>query len=577
MAWRGATFCEKYPLYKYHRGENKYKGYFRKGILNMGIEEIKLHANLAAADTTKTNTNVTEEKVGNVDFSKAHSIGVYEQNSKSNSFLREYLIGKAGGKLPEGFGINISSPKEYSDEFKALLRSVRVDIYGARVADMFKLLVQDAGAVEKRVAEMKISDEEKSKIIALKAMFDDYYKVEGTYNGKSYNLLHLSEPDKAEIAEISPEFAKFLEEEQPELLKHTIDFTKDEISRLELSEAGMSSRYMAGALAPALLIAGGMGVWRSRKDKVQMKANPSEFLAEQKAIYENGNPLTNTAKSIKNKVKNFKLSNLKTAGKGFKNPFAGLKTKNRAALIGILGTTLMGSWDDLAGCVKDYAQDSNNFGDKTALAINIPAAALGIASSFAIAPMVENQIAFNRAEKFLAQKGVIQKTSALKGAMKKGGRFAALGLGLYALKTGGKFLLNSVQGCITTSSSSGSSWGSMAGTRLVMANNGDKLAEKNIIDKKDNTSKATTDNMMAYEAYDGKWEGISKSDPALGVLFGGTGLLTHSNPVLQTAAFTLQGCSETLTACGYQLLGDNVRGHKLDKKKAELAASVQKN
>ena len=61
---------------------------------------------------------------------------------------------------------------------------------------MFKLLVQDADAVEKRVAQMNISDEEKGKILQLKALFDEYYKVEGNYNGKTYNLLNMTEADK---------------------------------------------------------------------------------------------------------------------------------------------------------------------------------------------------------------------------------------------------------------------------------------------------------------------------------------------------------------------------------------------
>ncbi len=525
----------------------------------MGIEQVRLRE-IAAVDSTKQTAPVAQEEVTSVDFSKARAIGAYETNSKSNSFLKEYLYARAQGKgvkIPEGMAINISSPKEYSNEFKELLKSVRVDIYGARVADMFKLLTQDIGAVEKRVAQMKISDEEKAKILTLKAMLDDYYRVEANYNGKTYNLLHTNEQEQAELQEISPEFMKFIKAEQAELVKHTADFAKDEIERVELGEAGATSKGIAYALVPALLANGAAEVYKSRAAKKAMKLNPKAFLAEQRELYKAGTPL--------------KLKNLKK----YLNPFKELKGSSKARLYGILGLTFSSCWDDLAGCVKDFFQDKDNFGAGTATAIAIPSAALGVASSFYIAPVIGDMIDFNRAKKHLAKAGELPKASGMKNILKKGGKGAALALGATALFGAGKFLAQSVMGCVTTSSSSGSSWGSMAGTKLVMGLNGDELVEKNIIDEKDNTSTATNENMMAYEAYKGKWEGISKSDPALGVLFGGTGLLTHHNPFVQATAFALQGCSETLTACAYQIGGDDYRGREIQNKKEALVAAAQ--
>ena len=64
-------------------------------------------------------------------------------------------------------------------------------------------------------------------------------------------------------------------------------------------------------------------------------------------------------------------------------------------------TTLAGSADDLMGCVKDSIQDIDNFGTKTGLGINIPAAICGIVTSMAIAPMIEGEILYNRAAKYL--------------------------------------------------------------------------------------------------------------------------------------------------------------------------------
>jgi hypothetical protein len=115
----------------------------------------------------------------------------------------------------------------------------------------------------------------------------------------------------------------------------------------------------------------------------------------------------------------------------------------------------------------------------------------------------------------------------------------------------------------------------MAGTRMLFGLKGDKLEEKNIITKDENTSQKATENMMKYEAYYGKWDGIAKGDPTIGSIGGGLGLFTHTNPYLQNISFGLQGCSETLTACGVQLLGDEARKSNLDKEKETLVKSVK--
>lgn len=526
----------------------------------MGIEEIKLRTN-AAVDSVKANSAAREEKVGNVDFSKARAIGAYETNSKSNSFLKEYLIGKAGDKLPAGFGINISSPSEYSDEFKALLKSVRVDIYGARVADMFKLLVQDADAVEKRVAQMNISDEEKGKILQLKALFDEYYKVEGNYNGKTYNLLNMTEADKAEMAQISPEFAEFLEKEQPELKANTIKFAQGELEHLELSEAGDDSKKAVPLLLGVLGTLGVKEVISSYRERKAAMKNPAAFLAEQKAI-------------SRSKI-------------GWVNPFTDIKTRIKGkkglamlvALSPIILNTLSGSIDDISGAAKDYFQDKECFGSGKAGVLAGLSAVAGVGTSFAIAGTYENARDVLKARRFVKNSrleaakasGNLERVNKLRKSFRAPLSTRLLKRGKFALAAG-------AFGMVVASCTSGSSWASMLGTRYLFGKNGDKLVEKNIIDKEDNTFENSNKNMMKYEAYSGKWHGIAAgptSDPVVGFTLGATGLLTHPNAVTAATAFATQGCSETLTACGYQLLGGTARENKLDKQKAELIASAQ--
>jgi len=472
---------------------------------------------------------------------------IYVTNTKRNEFLKEYIEKKAKAEkvaIPKDLKIQISSPENFSQQYKKLLRDVRKNIYKSRVNDMFNLLSKDSEYVEKRVSEMKISDENKAKIINLKEMFDNYYKIEAEYNGRKFNLLNLTEDDKEKLKKISPEFLKFIQEENGDLKEKSIDFTKKEIKNSELSSAGKWSRY----LAPVVISIMGLSLYRGfkeTKENANKLKNNTKFLFEQLQIYKAGRP------KFVNPLK------------AYKEAFKGAKGAGRilggTVLASYLWKTLLGSLDDLSGAGKDLIQDTDNFGLGWGLAIAVPSAIMGVLSSAFIAPTIDEHIAFNRAEKYLRKNKMLPQ---LKGFKKV----------LNLVKTSGVW---AVLGVIIAVCSSGSSWTSMAGTRLLFAHKGDELEKKNIIKKHENTFKATNDNMMQYEAYYGKWDGIAKGDPAIGSIGGGLGLFTHSNPIIQNISFGLQGCSETLTACFVQLFGNNTRETQLDKDKKALIAGIK--
>lgn len=503
---------------------------------------------------------------------KQESIGDCKVNSDSNKFLKEYIENKAksnGVKVPEGFEIEISSPDKYTNQFKKNLQFVTNKIYCARVVDLFNLLEKDISEVSDRVNGMKISDEDKQKILELKNQFDNYYKVTLKHNEKSYNILELSDEDKKELKEKYPEFEEFLEKEQENLKTHTKNFTRKEMSSLRLNDAGHNSAIAAGGLAAILTFLVGKGVFDSREDAKLLKADKKEFLKNQAEIFAEGKP------KFQNPLKEF----AEAAKNGLTKSSA--KNSKKLVLSALLLTTLAGSADDLMGCVKDSIQDIDNFGAKTGLGINIPAALLGIATSMAIAPMIEGEILYNRSAKYLNKykdelKGLgievknLDKAKGVGSIVKSGGKIAIIA-------TAGAILTQAFKGIITAMSSSGSSWGSMAGTRYVMEKGGKKLEEKNIISKEENTFKNTTKNMMAYEAYKGKWTGIAQQDPLIGATGGALGLFTHANPYVQSLAFGLQGCSETLTACYYQVTGSHDRNSKLSKDKQALVDSAKES
>lgn len=464
--------------------------------------------------------------------------------------------------------IQISSPEKYSNEFKKDLQYVSNKIYRARVVDLFNLLEKDSESVSQRVENMKISDEDKQKILKLKSQFDNFYQIELCHKDKKYNLLNLSDEDKEEINQISPDLKNFVESEQEDLQSNVKIFTRKEMSALRLNDAGRNSAIAAGGLAAILTFLVGKGVFDSREDAKLLKADKAEFLKNQAEIFNEGMP------KFKNPFSEFV--------EAAKNGFTKSKAKNPKNLVlsALLLTTLAGSADDLMGCVKDSIQDIDNFGTKTGLGINIPAALCGILTSMAIAPMIEGEILYNRSAKYLKKyknelsgMGInVKDLDKVKGAsniVKSGGKIAIMA-------TAAALFTQAFKGIITAMSSSGSSWGSMAGTRLVMENSGKDLEKKNIITKEENTFKNTTDNMMAYEAYKGKWKGIAQQDPLIGATGGALGLFTHANPYIQSLAFGLQGCSETLTACYYQVTGAHTRKDKLAEDKQKLIENAEK-
>ena len=473
--------------------------------------------------------------------------GMASTNSPKNIFFKQYIEKKALANainLPPGFEIKITSPNEFSEEYKSLLKYVRKEIYQSRVNDMFNLLAKTPEEVASRVAQMQISSEDKAKIIKLKQMFDSYYKIEAEYQGNRINLLNLKDEDKKALEKISPQLAKFFEKEQNGFKKIAMDFTKKEIKASELSEAGKWSRY----LAPVVMFIMGSSLYRGFKETKEAAKSLSN-IAQMKEIYKAGRPRF---------VNPFKA---------FKDAFKGVKGKGALALVGgtvlasYLWKTFLGSVDDLSGAGKDFIQDSDNFGFGWGTAIAIPSMIMGVLSSAFIAPTIDAHINFNRAEKILTKQGILPK---LKGLSRFANIFKRCGVW-------------AVLGVVIAACSSGSSWTSMAGTRMLFAKKGNELEAKNIITKEENTSNATTDNMMQYEAYYGKWDGIAKGDPTIGSVGGGLGLFTHTNPYVQNISFGLQGCSETLTACVVQMFGNKTRDDKLAKDKKLLLSSVTAN
>lgn len=521
-----------------------------------------------SAKKTEGERELSEIIGGGYNTKLPQSIGAYETNSESNSFLKNYLIAKAGDKIPQGMTFKVTSPKEYSVDFRDLLKSVRVDIFGARVADMFKLLVQDENAVKNRVSQMKISDTEKNKIIQLKKLFDNYYGISVNYKGKSYNILNPTKEEFDELTKNAPEFADFVQKEQKSIKNNTIRFAQLELEHLELSAAGQESKDVVPLLLGILGFLGIKDVYKAIRDRKDALKDPTGFLQEQRALRraKGGfiNPLTDLAEKFK-------------AGK--------MKYKSKwlapLALLPIIGTTLAGSVDDISGAFKDYFQDKECFGKDKSLKLNSFAAFMGFATSFAISSTYENILDKKRATKYVhnnflkeaKENGTIDRVKRLKKA------FAPSKLQRF--KTGGKAALGAgLFGMLIASATSGSSWTSMLGTRYFFGQNGDKLAEKNIIDKEDNTFENSNKNMMKYEAYSGKWHGIAvgpTSDPVVGFTFGATGALTSPYAAVASTAFTTQGCSETLTASAYQLLGGAVRENKLDNTKNELVNSAKEN
>jgi hypothetical protein len=488
------------------------------------------------------------------------AMGQYSMNSEQNLFLKQYIEQKAQKNGVE-INVNVSSPKEYSKEFRELLTYVRTNIYGACVNHMFDLLDKEPSEALKIIENAKISQEDKDKLLELKALYDQYYNVNLMHNGKAYNLLEISENEIAALEQSEPEVANFIKENKDDIKNQAIKFTRKELEKIELAEAGKNSKDFVPTLLGILGFSTAIGLGKTAYENYKIKKDWSGYIAEQRVLKHRKITVQNPFKEISSKIK---------GAKG--------KWQVAAALMGIVGMTLMGSFDDLSGCFKDYKQDKDNFGKKRAGILAGLSALWGITTSFLIAPTVDTNAEINRARK-VVNKEILNKVKAngRMGLLKAVRRNMQPTFARRALKFGKAGLVAGGIGVLIAACSSGSSHASMVGTRYLFAKNADDLESKNLIDKSENTGKAANENMMKYEAYKGKWRGIAvgpTSDPTIGFTFGATGLLASANPYVSAAAFSIQGCSETLTACGYQLFGDKSRGSELEKEKQALVEAV---
>ena len=533
-----------------------------KPLKTLGSVNMDSNNNDNIGDNVLTSLNIKGENnvSGMLSFKGSEKRAV---NSKNNLFLKDYIIGKAkqqGIDIPKEIEIKISSPEKLSDDDVKLLNYVRREIYGSRVNDMFNLLNKELEEVEHKVSGMKISQDDKDRILKLKKVLDEYYKIELEFQDKKANVLKLEKESLSEIENFSPSFAEFIEKEQNDLKKKTRKFAQGEMEAVVLSEAAESSKKFVPTLLSILALSAGYGISKSVYDAHCEKKNLTEFMKNVRETSRKKITFVNPLTDIKEKLASTK----------------GSKWKSLLALGGIIAITLGGSIDDISGCIKDYKQDKDNFGKKKALPLAIFSGVIGFLTSFLVSSTMDNAADINKAKsikrKEFMKKLSPEKAERAKKLMKKFSpskmtRLKHLGI------AGGL-------GVLIAMCSSGSSWASMAGTRFFFKQNGDKLVGKNIIDKKENNAKNTNKNMMKYEAYKGKWRGIAvgpTSDPVLGSTFAMSGLLFNANPYISSATFALQGCSETLTACGYQLLGDGSRANKLEKEKQNLLKSVNVN
>lgn len=491
--------------------------------------------------TANNNNNITPPAQYATKSSEPKRFEEITINNDKNLFLKEYLqkkLAKENINLPEKWEISIESPEKISKQDAKLLRDIRVNIYKARVDDMFKLIEQPKDYVDNRIGEMKISQTEKDNLQLLKEKYDNYYTITLQTEDKKYNLLKLSEQDKQEIQNKHPEFAKFIDNEQNSLTEITNRFATSEIKKEVLAESGKSSRYGAYALVPVLLVLGAQAVFEQRAAAKEIAKDAEKYLNKQIEIYKEGNPLK----------KYFSKNGLKEYVESIKD---GNNNWWR-----VLAIAFAGSWDDDLGAVKDFFQDNDNFGAKKATAIAIPSMVMGTLTSLVIAPLMSSMIDYSRAKAYVA-KHAPDMHIPMNGKAK-----AALIAG------------NTLLGIIFSTFCSGSSWTSEALTFLQLKNNKKTLKANNVMTEDEEKKSSTWKNFMSYEAYSGKLNGILKADPAAGAGFGAPGLLTSANPYVNALATTTCGCIETITASIKQFTTDGERKRDIDKEKAELLNSI---
>lgn len=261
----------------------------------------------------------------------------YVKDNKNDIFLRDYVLKRAskkGLKQPDSISLNVYAPDLEKTPNKGF-SEVAFGPYNGFVDDFFKIMSQNKRTFDNTLSGLKGDEALKTKMRELYDYLGNYYKLQLTLknSGKSYNLINLSQEDKADLLNSATDEEKpFVQEvlsQSDEINSLAFKFSRREIKRKTLSIAGEDSRDFIKTL-----VIGTLGLFGLEKFK------PSIITAL-----------------------------------GGASTFWGSK-------FGIVTEFVGGVGDDVLASVKDYYQDKVSIGQGPALGVLVSALALALGSGY---------------------------------------------------------------------------------------------------------------------------------------------------------------------------------------------------
>ncbi|MEW5822523.1 MAG: hypothetical protein AB1782_20180 [Cyanobacteriota bacterium] len=199
-------------------------------------------------------------------YAKQNSFINYRVNNNKDIFLRNVLISSLredGVQIPKGVLISVSAPRTITDETKESFRNIIFGQFKGFTNYFFELFSKPENNFKQTVENLKIPTILKEELNSLYNYLDNYYQLKIKLPGdiKNYNILSLSEKDKRELIDkATPENRAFIEkilQESGEIKQLATKFSRSEMERAVLFEAGENSRnFITKLIAGIFLLAG---------------------------------------------------------------------------------------------------------------------------------------------------------------------------------------------------------------------------------------------------------------------------------------------------------------------------------
>lgn len=205
-------------------------------------------------------------------FKKQNDFIEFRNDKAEDLFIKNYLLTKLQQKeitLPQGARLNVIAPRIVNEETRTNIRNIIFGDFKGYTNYFFDFVSKPRNEFQQCIENLKITSVKKEQIQEIYDYLDNFYQLKLSLpeDKKVYNLLKLSNQQKLElINKATPETKDLIEAiivESDNLKELAGKFSRSEVERATLFEAGESSRDFIKKLVAGIFILMGIDHYKS--------------------------------------------------------------------------------------------------------------------------------------------------------------------------------------------------------------------------------------------------------------------------------------------------------------------------